>query len=298
MKAGKTIGNALTVAVVTMTLGLAAVQPAAAQTLSYTTGLDVWFDAQDMNGNGDGNSGWTDGNTLSTSKTWVNKGSAGNPVSYAYRTQGAVPGSPVFRSSVTYPAGGTGPAVEFTSDNMRLPEFLDSPNVSMFAVVQRTGNATGVDTLLWDYGSTGSQLINFYLDPDNNNTGNVTGAVRDGGGKVITATGTSAIGMDVAIVEMILSGSNGSFSLEAGPLGATATAGNAAYVSTTWNGTFRAPVVGSFPGTASAGYMIGHIFELLIFDHAVTGADRTAVEDYLSAKYISRPIPGTLIYVK
>lgn len=47
--------------------------------LSYTTGLEAWYDSRDINGNGDSNAGWNNDDGFSTSQTWVNKGTAGNP---------------------------------------------------------------------------------------------------------------------------------------------------------------------------------------------------------------------------
>ena len=267
--------------------------------LTYTTGLDVWLDAADMNGNGDGNIGWSDNNTLAVStKDWVNKGSAGNPTEYGLGAAGA----PVYRTSITVPLGGTAPAVQFGNDNVRLPEFMNSDTFSIFAVVQRTANGNGADPLFWDYGTTGSKFANLTLDEGNGNTGAVNGAVRDSGNDVLSAAGTSNIGTSVSIVEMVLSESAGTYALEAGPFGATATDTDASYGSTTWEGTFSPPVIGSFPsGDVLAHTFAGNLFEILIYDHAVTGANRTAVENYLSGKYIqaaASSTPGTLIYGK
>lgn len=259
------------------------VRPASQSELPFTTGLDVWFDATDMNGNGDNNSGWSDGNPLSTSKPWVNKGSAGNPNEYGFGSANA----PVFRGTVAYPIGGTGPAVQFDRDNFTLPEFMDSPNVSIFAVVQRSGASTGQEGIFWDYGNTGNQLI--YLAAAAN--GKVEGRARDSTGVTsIIATSTQTIGTDVAVLEMILDGQ----SLEAGPLGATVTATNAAYDSgTTWQGTFARPTIGSTAGT-HVNDLRGNLFELLVFDHALTAANRAAVVNYLNNKYLEfSPEPAT-----
>ena len=47
----------------------------AAWTPADIRGLTVWLDADDMNGNGDGNSGWTDGDAVTT---WADKSGNSN----------------------------------------------------------------------------------------------------------------------------------------------------------------------------------------------------------------------------
>ncbi len=251
-----------------------------AATLSYTTGLDVWLDAQDINGNGDDNLGIGDGATVTT---WVNKGV--NSIGDATAS---------FSSTPTYEAG-DGPlawqdAIYFSSttdlDSFQLPEFMDSDTFSIFAVAKTTGGS-GPRPIFWDYGTVGGEMIYFGARGDSR--------VRDDPPvqNVLSVASGSDWFNDWDRGMMILSSDEGTpeaFSLKVGPVGSTATATNAAYGSTTWEGIHASPTIGQYPvGGSTDNAFVGYMAEILIYDHAVTGTDRTAVLNYLETKYVPEP---------
>lgn len=87
----------------------------------------------------------------------------------------------------------------------------------------------------------------------------------------------------------------GVYTIEVGEVGNTATGNNASYGQTTWDGAFAKPTIGKL-SYAAVHYFGGEICEVLIYDHALSGTDRTDIEEYLYNKYFV-PV-GTTIIIK
>ncbi len=288
----------------TVLAGLMAVSSLEAQTLGYTSGLRVWLDAQDMNGNGDANQGWSDGDQPSTSKHWVNKGSAGNPNRYG--RSGA--GSPFYRPAVATPRGLDRAALEFSTSIVQWDNetILTNDTASVFVVFNQKSraNANQAGQLAQDLfrarGPAGDSVavLSFAL---NKNTGAVIAIARDEDGERmdIDWTGMPEIPTNSLQVGLLLLSKDGSeYTFEVGMLDdaigtATVTSSAPAYTQFGVDDTS----IGAF-GNGDNLYFVGYIFEVLVYNHALASADRAAVEAYLDEKYITAPPAGTVIMIK
>lgn len=249
--------------------------------LPYTTGLKVWLDGSDVDGQS--NSTLSDGDDITT---WVNKagGTAGNAVTGNSSAKGGV------FSVGTGNKGGDTVVLNGSGDSFKLSEFMSTDTFTMFFVAKNTGG-TGDRVLYNDYGSVGAKLIQLRSDE-----GHLY--LRDGANHVFTETkvGTQMCNNSWKRVIATLSESGGNYTVEVGEIGSTVSNTDAAYVSTTWEGTANTqPHIGQFDsGTTHASHFGGEIAEILIYDHAVTGADRTAIENHLYNKYWTL---GTMVII-
>jgi len=122
--------------------------------------------------------------------------------------------------------------------------------------------------------------------------------VRDAQGDVISVPFSGQLlDQEWGTALMILSESGGLYTLEAGPVTSTTSAQNAQYGATTWEGTGSAPHLGRNGDGLGTDAFEGELAEVLIYDHALAPADRTALLDYLNRKYFSHR-GGTLIKVR
>ncbi len=248
-------------------------------TLPYTTGLQVWLDSGDVDGHN--NATLSNGDAITN---WLNK--AGSMAGNATPASGATKCGTFSKN--------TGPKKEHdavklngSSDAMIFNEFMDSDTVSIFAVAKNTGG-TGERKFFSDYGNS-TQLFSA-LD------GNGSFGCRDSGGHIISAsTGSQPFDNTFATWEAILSKTGGNYTVEVGEVGNTVTGSNVSYNATTWTGTYAKPTIGKLAG-AAVHYFGGEICEILIYDNALSGADRTAIENYLYNKYFSPR--GSIITIK
>ena len=259
-----------------MTVVLAAT--VANASLTYTTGLDVWLDASNLDGSN--NSTLTDGQAVTG---WSNLG-----------TMGVNDGVVVDGGGTTYTAGGGNGGVQdaLTLNNTRHQfgqEWADSADVTMYFVLYQAANSSASGSILTDYGSVGNELRNFRA------AGGADGAyLRDGSGETCTvAHGADALA-DQTWATIFYSFDSSTKTATWGELGSTATTSNAAFdETTTFDGTFGGPVtLFSFHNGDSSHDFNGAVSEVLIFDHLLDGTAQTTVEDYLDAKAI--PEPATL----
>ncbi len=245
-------------------------------TLSYTTGLTVWLKADDLNGNGDGNTGFSIGSEVGT---WKDSSGSGNHFTQATATQ-----LPTYRR-----APGNMEVVRFDGTNDYLSRTLTHisevfPNVDsvdIFAVIMQKASqadnpllyglfttsanavqvwATSTDKFYINFGNAtaGQGVWNPAQTTDWDNTYHLIEIYRNG-----TAANTTEIKVDGAQI-------TGSPSTLTDPLDNTTAAG------TLYLGT-RQP---------TPCYLKGDIAELMIYGSAITNStNRTTVQCYLSNKY-------------
>jgi hypothetical protein len=186
-------------------------------------------------------------------------------------------------------------AVEFDGidDAFRFPEFMDSSNLTIYAVAKCTGGAD--DRILFmDWSDNGGGKAYFFFKT-------ATGALglRDHDSDVFEhGTGSQLFDNDWATAVVVLSDSGGTdFTIEVGEVGATSSdtesGGTEAtsYSATTWelNGYNNSgPTLGKFLlrlSSEETHHFGGQLAEFLVYDHALSAPDRAAVEAYLYNKY-------------
>ncbi|YCM44179.1 hypothetical protein V2O64_23000 [Verrucomicrobiaceae bacterium 227] len=242
---------------------LASLAPAQAQ-LQYTTGLDVWLDATDIDGQA--NTSLTDADLITT---WTNKGTT--------EVNDAMPVSGTTSYSAEGGAGGRGSVTLDRSRYQFGQEFVDSPSVTMYFVVKRA-DTSDIGALFTDYGDD-NQTLYVRTGPED-----VSG-VRDSAGTSTTvSTGIAEAEDEWTIVFFSLDASTGTVTY--GNLGQEKTETNASHVATT---TFETPFAGpvtlfSFHDGNSRFYFDGEASEVLIYDHLLDEAAREQVESYLKSR--------------
>lgn len=245
--------------------------------LTYTTGLDVWLDASDIDGSN--NSTLSDGDPVAT---WLNKGTTGVNDAIAILSGGSGGTNGVFVAG-----GGNGPQDAIQLSNTRYQfgqEFMDSPNVTMYFVVQRTGGGQGA--LLNDYGD-GSELwlLNTNLNPA---PGTVRNYLRDvdGDTAINNPAGLALDTWETVYAAMDSTVSTAYFGFIGGTIGSDA---NVDYDPTIWSATdsgntARRPTIFGFWDGNNTHDFNGFVSEVLIYDHILTPADQATVEAYLASK--------------
>ena len=253
--------------------GVLALPATAGAGLDYTTGLDVWLDASDIDGTN--NSTLTEGAQVSV---WKNKGTTGVNDAVAILTGGG--GG---TNGILAVGAGNGGQDAVTLSNTRYQfgqEFIDSPNVTMYFVVNRAAASGAQGTLFTDYGDVSNETMTIRTGTDS-----VTG-VRD------SAANTTWV--DDGQMEAFEKWATLLFRVDAtarsvtyGELGnLTTTAMSAAHIATTtYEGTFAGPVTlfGFHDGNNTHDFN-GQVSEVLIFDHILDAAAQTEVEAYLLSK--------------
>ncbi len=242
--------------------------------LTYTTGLDVWLDAADIDGSA--NATLSDGDLI---PTWTNKGTTGvNDAIFVTGTSSPNPGS--------YFAGG-GPAGEdvVAINNTRYQfgqEFMDSSSMTMYFRVFRDSSLNGasVSSLYTDYGTVNNELLTVRAGDS------VTGA-RDFSGDNTWVDDNSIKANDTwetLFFEFNATTQTTTF----GELGGTLTSSipNANYdPATTFEGTFNGPVtLFTFWNGDNSHDFNGMVSEVLIYDHLLDATAQGQVESYLATK--------------
>lgn len=250
--------------------------------LPYARGLKVWLDAQDMDGRG--NHSLADGDEV---LQWFNK--AGGLAGHANAGSGALQAG-VFRAGMgpkgtdVLQLGGDG------LDGLQLDEFMSTSTFSIFALARVTGGQ-GQIPLFWDYGDSVNRAVVF-------GTSRGGAWVQDGNGDRITAAWTGQLfDRQWETGLMILREHAGAFTLESGPALAPVTATNPLYDATSWDGGHGTPHLGKIADATHDEILEGEIAEVLIYDHALTAADREAVLEYLDRKYFTHA-GGTMIRIR
>ena len=266
--------------VLTLTLMAFLVSTASAATLTYTTGLDVWLDASDIDGTN--NSTLTEGASFDT---WVNKGTTG--AGNATRATGLSAGS----TASTYLAtGGNGGQAAATLSNTLyyIAEPVDSASTTMYFVVNRAASSSANSTLLNNYGAGNSVILaraesaGLYLRDEASNSFSTVAAVA-----TVDTWATITQGFDSAT-------GNATW----GELGNTATDSLAAYDNNTiFNGDpgdRPFALFGFWDGNNTHDFN-GMVSEVLIYDHVLDAAAQTQVESYLVAKTVPEPATMSLL---
>jgi hypothetical protein len=116
---------------------------------SDLAGLQLWLDAQDMNGNGDGNSGWSD---TDAAALWVDKAGIGNA------TQSTADNKPAYRTAIINGY----PVVRFdgTDDYMDLGNNFSIDNTVTFFVVY-SNNKSARQTIFGQQNTVGALAVEF-----------------------------------------------------------------------------------------------------------------------------------------
>ena len=263
-------------------LALAATTNAA--TLGYTTGLDVWLDASDIDGTN--NSSLLDNDPVFN---WANKGTTG--VNDAVTVLTGAGGD----SDGTYLAGGgNGGQDAIGLDNTRFQfgqEFMDSTSVTMYFVVNQNGSATAQGTLFTDYGDVSNKLLNLRTAD-----GSAGAYRRDGAGATNTVAHTGALATS-GWATIFYSYDAATDTATWGELGSTNSATNAAFdETTTFEGTHGGPVtLFSFHDGNNGFDFNGMTSEVLIYDHLLDAGQRSQVESYLAAKVVPEPSSAALL---
>ena len=253
--------------------GLAAIPAGAHAQLTYTTGLDVWLDASDVDGSG--NSTLGDGDPVTT---WVNKGTTGvNDAGPPAAGTANNPGTLVVE-------GGEGVQDAVTLENTRFQfgqEWADSADVTIYLVVYQGPTSSANGTLLTDYGDVTQQLRTLRA------AGGSAGAyLRDAeSDTIVVGHGAEALaGEKWAVLFYSFDSSTGTSTW--GELGSTLTGTNPDFdATTTFEGPSGGPVTlfGFHDGNNSHDFN-GLVSEVLIYDHLLDESQRGEVEAYLVAK--------------
>lgn len=257
------------------TLALALGLPFAQAQLNYTTGLDVWLDASDIEG--ENNSTLADGAEVST---WKNKGTTGVNDAIAILVGGG--GG---NNGVLVAGGGNGGQDAIRLSNTRYQfgeEWGDSANVTMYFVLYQDANPTAQGAILTDYGEVGAQLRNLR-----------TGAGSEGAYLRDVSNVTNSVKLDPNPTLADQTWATIFYSFDAttktatwGELGNTSSFANPAFdATTTFEGTHGGPVtLFSFHDGNNGFDFNGLVSEVLIYDHFLDAAARTQVENYLRSK--------------
>jgi hypothetical protein len=249
--------------------------PDARAGLDYTTGLDVWLDSTDIDGQR--NASLTDGQEITS---WKNKGTTG--------VNDAVPAAGIngsFGSTTFSAAGGPGTRGSVTLSNSLYQfgqEFVDSPNITMYFLVNRAANSGVQGCLFTDYGTVGNQTLTVRTGTDS-----VSGT-RDAAGDV-TWVNDGAMEADQVWSVVYLCLDATARSVTYGELGnLTTTNMSAAHdATTTFEGTFAGPVtLFGFHDGNNAFDFNGEAAEVLIYDHVLDAAARAQVESYLQSLFV------------
>ena len=256
--------------------------------LPVTDGLQVWLDAGNIDGQD--NATLSDGDTVTS---WFNKagGVAGNAVTA--RNAAAIG---TFKSDFA-PKDNDCVRLNGTNDAMQLNEFMASDTFTMFFVARNTGGDDG-KYIFSDVGDSGKKLLSvqtgigkIYLRDNNNH-------------QFSTSVGSQLANGRWKIIEAQLSGSNGDYTMEVGEMGKLVS-GTSTNITTTWEGSAAGyPAERSYPNIGCYqhyyndtpnSFFGGEISEVLIYNRAVTSAEREQIEDYLFNKYWDT---GMLFYLR
>jgi len=255
--------------------------------------LDVWLAADRLNGSG---ALPADGASVAT---WEDLSGQNNDATQT--TPGA---QPIFKTGQIGP--NARPVVRFnsvsdgTNDFMRFGQFLDYPNLTLFLVGKAAADPPVGDyqAFFSDYGTDGDELFIVQAwEGSTTSSKTMRTIVRDTDRDAI---GLSALaGSDVTdyfLFTFRLDEPNDmTLRREMFPDGTFVqdTPSNAAYDSTTWQGTFGEPRMGVVSNNTGAGVLNGDIAELIIFDRKLTDDEYQGVEAYLRQKYFL-PEPGAM----
>jgi len=267
---------------------VASAAAANAAALTYTTGLDVWLDASDIDGSN--NSTLTDGASFAT---WTNKGTTGVGNAIAPTT-----GSLGNTEGVLSASGGDGGQASVTLDNTRYHfaggEWGDSSNVTMYFVLNQSTGSSANASILTDYGTVGAELRNLRVG------GGSAGAyLRDSDNDALAVAHGAGDLADQSWATVFFSFDATTGTSTWGELGSTTTGTNAAYnTSTTFEGTFGGPVTlfGFHDGNNTHDFN-GSVSEVLIYDHLLDAGQRAQVESYIVSKTIPEPCSAALLGV-
>ena len=247
--------------------------------LTYTTGLDVWLDASDIDGSGSDNSSLTNGEAISS---WFNKGTTG--ASDATRVGGA--------STYNATGGVLQAAVTLDDSRYQTDEYADSTNRTIYFVVYRADTSGAAGTLLNDYGGTGGELLMV-------RTGGEGTGQRDANNEATWLTSPVDVNDQWVTVFYSFNAADGTIRFgEVGGVIETGTMPEEYDLNTSFEGSQHGlpTLFGFHDGNASHDFN-GRVSEVLIFDHLLDAAARNTVESYLAAK-ASDPEPieiGTIV---
>jgi hypothetical protein len=254
--------------------GSLALAATAGAQLTYTTGLDVWLDASDIDGSN--NSTLTDGDPVAT---WLNKGTTGVNDAVAILTGGAGGTNGVL---VTDGGNGAQDAIKLANTRYQFgQEWADSSAVTMYFVLWQGTNSSASGSILTDYGTVGSELRNLRV------AGGSAGAyLRDASGETTSVAHGADDLADETWATIFYSYDPTTKTATWGELGNTNTNANALFdETTTFEGTFGGPVtLFSFHNGDNTHDFNGAVSEVLIYDHLLTPADQATVEAYLVSK--------------
>jgi hypothetical protein len=245
--------------------------------LSYTTGLTLWLKADDLNANGDLNSGYTDGGAVTT---WKDSSGSGRDV-----TQSTSGRRPTY--NLTRPGHFAVVRFDGVDDNLYRTNtgsdlFSNVNQVDIFAVMMQRGSQVN------------NMLLSLAL-PDANNVVNIYATYGnvlyiDYGNSTVTGGGRWAANQPTTwdeafhVLEIYRSGTTAEISVDGTTLtpftGGGASTNPSDSLDNTLTGTF---VIGA--DSSSAALLKGDVAEILIFESALGAPDRTTVRCYLANKY-------------
>ena len=259
--------------------------------LSVTDGLDVWLDG--LNVDGHANQTVTNGQTVNT---WVNK-AAGSAAGNAVKAQNTTKGG-TFRSAVAADKLRDAIELDGLDDALQFAEFMET-NLTMYVVAKCTNTAAAANdrTLFLDWSKNGGMAF-ITLKTATGYLG-----LRDNDSKTFDlATGSQLFDNEWARGVVVHSSSGDDCTIEVGEVGATSTLTETGAYSphsrlpTGYDNT--GPIIGKTflkVNGNEAHQFGGQIAEFLIYDHALSAADRRSVEDYLFKKYW---VSGTVVMIK
>ena len=236
--------------------------------LTYTTGLDVWLDASDIDGSG--NATLTDGQAITT---WVNKGTTG--VGNAAKNG----------STSTYAASNEvhNAAVTLNNSLYQTGEFSDSTNRTIYFVVNRAASSGAEGTLLNDYGGAGGELLMV-------RTGSSGSGQRDASNDATWLT-ESSVDVDDQWLTLFYSFNAADGTIRFGEVGGTIQT-ETVPVGYDLNTTFEGgqdPVLFGFHDGNNSHDFNGLVSEVLIYDHLLDASTQALVESYLATKASQDP---------
>jgi fibronectin-binding autotransporter adhesin len=262
-------------------LGLCGGAAMAAFVPSDIPGLQLWFDAGDLTGLGPGNNPAA-GTAVGT---WADLGTSGLDA-----TQGTAARQPIYRSTVT--AMGYMPAVDFNGSSQSMVTAAFSSGLVRTAFVVTAPKASPQTTRYpWivaqvdsSYGANDAWGIRATTVPTSPEVfDNFQASWRHAAAGHGTSTDSSNFSANTPYVLSYVSDTIGN-------TGTLYVNGNAKPAGTTVHQTVnKALGIGSSSDSAGQWYN-GHIAEIILYDTALSAADRAQVEAYLTQKYMTAPL--------
>lgn len=261
-------------------------QFAPAETLTFQDDLIVWLRADvgvlnelgNPTASGDEVNTWEDQATAFSS----NARTVNDFFNTFNRPAWLADGGPNDNAYVSFTSGGSAS----NSDWLRAEEFFDFSDFTIFAVATGAGNGSQLGSIFWDYGNVGNKQVRMTVDA----SGDAFDAyVRDDDKHQIDlGSGTLGENLSWNVLSSRLSGNQFDLFVNGDLLDSQS---NVNYDSTTWEGTYGDPVMGTISNFESTHFLDGGISEFLIYRGALTDSEREEVENYLLQRNLGIPEP-------